>query len=575
MKAKLADEIRGLNVKFDADFSEFKKNIKSADKDINSTQKQLKSLQESLKLKWDDKKFTQAQQQAQKALEATEQKASLLRQRLAEIEKAGVTDKNRDEYNYLMEQIDKTDLSAQKLRIQLEDLDEVRLRNLTSGLDNVTDKLDRAAQKTKSLSTAAAGLAAGLVATGLKTVEQADEIATLATQYDMTAEAIQRFNYVALQTDTQSEYLYKAFVKVQGGVADLKTGIESVSTKALDQLGLSFDQFSDKEEQFYAIIDALANMEDQAKMVSLANDIFGERMATNLFPLIYAGTDAINEYRSEFEQLGALTEEQIQELAEFDNVLNELKTQYASTALQLGSSLLPIMKDFSGVLVEDVLPVLRELVSWYKGLDENQQKVVISLILLTAALSPALKLLSSFSGLVSSTIHLLAKLDKATIATAGKWVLLAAAIGSLFSVLTNWSNLNSVQKIIGLLGSLSAAALAAAVAFGVFHSAWSIGMAVAGIIAGITAATVAVKSAGKDIGASVSFNSSAYKSSVSMPNYEVPSYTGSSGNVTTNESSYVDNSTTVINIEKNDYMSEDDIIAAVNKGLKQIKQARK
>jgi hypothetical protein len=37
---------------------------------------------------------------------------------------------------------------------------------------------------------------------------------------------------------------------------------------------------------------------------------------------------------------------------------------------------------------------------------------------------------------------------------------------------------------------------------------------------------------------------------------------------------YVDNSNIVINIEKNEYLSEDDIIRAVNKGLKQAKQSR-
>ena len=40
----MVDEIRGLSVKFDADFSEFRKGMKEADKDIGSTQKQLKSL---------------------------------------------------------------------------------------------------------------------------------------------------------------------------------------------------------------------------------------------------------------------------------------------------------------------------------------------------------------------------------------------------------------------------------------------------------------------------------------------------------------------------------------------------
>ena len=570
----MAEEIRGLNVKFDADFSEFKKNMKAADKDIGSTQRQLKSLQDSLKLQWDPKKFTQAQQQVQKALAATEEKASLLRSRMEEIEKAGVTDKNRDEYNYLSEQLEKTELSAQRLKNQMEDLDEIKLSNLTKGLDSAAEKLDKAAQKTKGLSVAAGALGAGLITTGLKAVEQADEIATLATQYDMTTDAIQRFNYVALQTDTQAEYLYKAFVKVQGGVADLQTGVESVSTKALDQLGLSFDQFSGKEEQFYAIISALANMEDQAKMVSLANDIFGERMATNLFPLIYSGTDAINEYIQEFERMGALTEDQVKELAEFDNVMNDLKTQYANVALQLGSSFLPIMKEFSAVLTEDILPIVREVVEWYKNLDEGQQKVVISLLLLTAALSPTLKLMSSLGKTTSSVIKWLAQMDKATLVSAGKWLLLAAAVGAVFAVIANWDNMNNVQRVVALLGALSAAALAAAIAFGAFHSAWSMGLAVAGIVAGIAAVTAAVRSAKKEAESGVSISAGSFNPSIATPDFKVPNYSTNTGSVTNNESNYVDNSNVTINIEKNEYMTEDDIIRAVNKGLKQAKQSR-
>ena len=570
----MAEEIRGLNVKFDADFSEFKKNMKAADKDIGSTQRQLKALQDSLKLQWDPKKFTQAQQQAQKALAATEEKADLLRSRMREIERAGVTDKNRDEYNYLSEQLEKTELSAQKLKQQMEDLDEIKLSNMTKGLDSAAEKLDKAAQKTKGLSVAAGALVAGLVTTGLKAVEQADEIATLATKYDMTTEAIQRFNYVALQTDTQAEDLYKAFVKVQGGVADLQTGVESVSTKALNQLGLSFDQFSGKEEQFYAIISALANMEDQAKMVSLANDIFGEKMATNLFPLIYSGTDAINEYIQEFERMGALTDEQIQELAEFDNVMNDLKTQYANVALQLGSSFLPIMKEFSAVLTEDILPIVREVVEWYRSLDEGQQKLVISLLLLTAALSPTLKLVSSLSKTTSSVIKWIKTLDKATVISAGKWLLLAAAVGAVFAVIANWDNMNNVQRVVALLGALSAAALAAAIAFGAFHSAWSMGLAVAGIVAGIAAVTAAVRSAKKEAESGVSISAGNFNPSIATPDFKVPNYSTNTGSVTNNESTYVDNSNIVVNIEKNEYMTEDDIIRAVNKGLKQAKQSR-
>lgn len=571
----MAEEIRGLKVKFDADFTEFRKNMRAADSDIKSTQRQLKTLQDSLKLKWDSKKFEKAQQEAQKALEASEKKASILKERLAEIEKAGVTDKNRAEFNYLSEEVEKADLSTEKLKKSIEDLNELELKNLTSGIDKATDKLDKAAQKTKGLSTAAAALGAGLIASGLNAVSEADNIATLATQYDLSTTALQRFNYVALQTDTEAESLYKAFTKVRAGLADLSSGEATTATKALSQLGLSFEQFDGTEEQFYAIIDSLSNMEDQTKMLSLANDIFGERFATNLLPLIYAGTDAIDEYKREFELTGALTEEQIEELADFDNVLNELKTQYANVTLQLGSSFLPVMETVSDVLKDDLLPVIQDIVEWFGNLDEKEQGAMISLLLFTAALSPALKLLSDAGKVFSTVIGWLKKLDKATLTTYGKWMLLVASIGALFSVIANWSKMNTVQKIVGLLGALSAAALSAALAFGVFHSAWSVGLAIAGIVAGIAAATAAVKAAGEDIGADVSFDTGAYSSGISIPNYDIPTYpTSDSGNVTNTDNSYIDNSNVVINITQNEYMNEDDIIKAVNKGLKQAKQAR-
>lgn len=569
-------EIRGLSVEFDADFSKFKKGMKDAEKDISSTERQLKSLQGSLKLEWDATKFKKAQQQAQQALEASEKKAGLLKSRLAEINEAGITEKSRSEYNWLQEELAKTELHGQKLKEQLESLDDIRLSHLTKDLDKASKGLDNAANKTKALSAAATAAVTGMVALGLSTVKEADDIATLATKYDMSTDAIQRFNYVALQTDTSAEELYKAFVKVRSGVSDLKSGAESASTKALSQLGLSFDQFSGKEDQFYAIIEALSKMEDEVQMVTIANDIFGEEMATNLFPLIYAGTDAINEYKSEFEEMGYLTSGQVKQLAEFDNVLNELKTEFKSTGLELGVAFLPILEDFSTVLKEDVLPMVKELVDWYKGLDENQQKILLSLLLFVAALSPALLGLSKLIDAGSSVVKLLGKLDKAVLTSYGKWVLLGAAIYALFSVLSNWSKMNTTQKIVGLLGALSAAALAAAVAFGVFHSAWSIGLAIAGITAGITTAIAAVQAAGKQIGSKVSFNSKSYGSSLSLPEYSIPqTVQQATSNTTNNNSTYVDNSNVVVTIEKNDYMSEDDIVRAVNKGLKNAKQARK
>ncbi len=72
---------------------------------------------------------------------------------------------------------------------------------------------------------------------------------------------------------------------------------------------------------------------------------------------------------------------------------------------------------------------------------------------------------------------------------------MAAAIGLAFYVFTNWDTLNGIQKVIAVIGVLTVALLGAAIAFGMFHSAWSLGLAVAGIVAGIVAVVASVESA--------------------------------------------------------------------------------
>jgi hypothetical protein len=132
--------------------------------------------------------------------------------------------------------------------------------------------------------------------------------------------------------------------------------------------------------------------------------------------------------------------------------------------------------------------------------------------------------------------------------------------------------MSTVEKI---LKSLAVAALVAAAAVTVFHSSWSLGLAIGAITAGVVAGIAAIKAAGEDIGVETNFDDvDSLSSAAQSGDYNLPNSQGNSGSYTDNTSNYVDNSNIVINIERNDYMTEDDIINAVNKGLKRAKQSR-
>ena len=82
--------------------------------------------------------------------------------------------------------------------------------------------------------------------------------------------------------------------------------------------------------------------------------------------------------------------------------------------------------------------------------------------------------------------------------TAG-FIGLAAAITGAVLLITNWSDMSTWQKIIGIVGVATTAILGLAMAFGVFHSAWSLGLATAGIVAGIGAIVASIATVKKDI----------------------------------------------------------------------------
>src|SRR5574344_62635 len=116
-------------------------------------------------------------------------------------------------------------------------------------------------------------------------------------------------------------------------------------------------------------------------MVAVANDIFGDKLANNILPLIYAGTDAVNTYCAEYDELGALTNEQVNALAEFDNVLNKIKTQFSNIAAQIGAALLPLMQTLADVISNSLIPKLQKLAEWFGALSVEQQSFIVKALL--------------------------------------------------------------------------------------------------------------------------------------------------------------------------------------------------
>ena len=566
-----SNSIKGLTVRIGADTSDFIKGLKAVDREINQTQKTANALQKGLQLDYNEKNFLQTQKQIQVALSTTEEKAKAIRQQMQFLEKSGNVD--TDGYRKLETELAKTETKASQLKQQLEDIDKIKLENATKGTEKLSKGLEKAAQKTAVLSAAAVGAIIGINNLAKTAVDTGDAIQTTADQYNLSAEAIQRWNYIALQSDVPADKLYKAMTKARDAIGTALADGTSTGRDALESLVGDLNNVpADTEGAFNTVINALAKVKDSTLQAYYANEIFGERVATELIPLLNQGADGLAELEKEFKAVGYLTNEQVRSLADYDNELNKVNTRIETAKTQLGLALLPILDQFVTLLEDYVIPAIKSLTAWFDGLSPSMQRVITAGLLLFASLSPVLLILSKIIGVIPALCKAFQWLKGHVNATQIGFAALAGAIGLTFDLIGNWEQMSTIEKI---LKSLAVAALVAAAAVTVFHSSWSLGLAIGSITAGVVAGIAAIKAAGEKIGVETDFNDiDSLSSSASSGNYNIPESTGNYGSYTDNTSSYIDNSNVVINIEQNEYMTEDDIIRAVNQGLKQARQAR-
>ena len=334
-------EIKSVSVKIGADTKDFIDGLKKADKAIASTAKTAKEIEKGLKLDFNEKNFLQAQKQMQSALEQTRSKAEQIRDRLKELEKSGRVD--TEDYRRLELELAKTETSAIKLEKTLKDIQKIKY-------DSLSQSLEKAGKSMAAVSAAAAGALVGMAKLAKDAVKTGDEIATNADKYNLSAEAIQRWNYIAMQSDVSSEVLYKSMVKTRDALGTKLAGQVNNSTKAIEALGISLENVQTDEQAFNQIIGALSNIKNSTEQAYYASEIFGEKIATELTPLLKQGGAALNEYAKEFESVGYLSNEQVDQLAKFDNAMNKVNAQFQNAKTQLGTALLPVYQTFANLL---------------------------------------------------------------------------------------------------------------------------------------------------------------------------------------------------------------------------------
>lgn len=530
----MADTIKGLTVKIGADTSDFIKELKKVDKEINATQKTANQLQKGLQLEFDSTRFTQAQKKVKQALDTTEAKAKAIREQLQYLESTGGIDTTG--YQQLETELAKTETRALQLREQLEQIDKLKFENATKNITKLSNGLETAAKKTALVSAAAVGAIAGIYKLGSDAATTGANLQDMADRLDISAEALQRYDYIALQSGVETEQLVKSIAKARDAVGTALAGGTNTASKALQTLFGDLSKIpTGTEEAFTAIIEQLSKVEDSTMQAYYANEIFGERLATNLIPLINNGADRLEQLGEEFESIGYLSNEQVQSLADFDDELNIMKERLSLAKTELGIAMLPIMEQFADILSNVVVPAIKSLAEWFGSLPEPMQNIITGALMLTAVLSPVLLVMSKIIGVIPNLIKMFTNLKNASWQTYAGVAAIAAVLGLVFDLVGNWAEMSTLEKV---LKSLALAFLVAAAAVTVFHASWSLGLAVGAIAASVVAGIAAINSAGQSIGIDTNFTDTSSVESAANSLGTIPTSSGSGSTYNEDNSQY-------------------------------------
>lgn len=238
--------------------------------------------------------------------------------------------------------------------------------SLPPGLQTAVDKLDGFSASGASAVTVVGGLVGALASSTMDMSKTADDLLTLSTQTGLTTDQLQEFEYASELVDVSTNTLRGSLVKLTNNMQTAATGTGSAA-EAFKKLHVkvsdSSGKLKDNYDVFLKTIDALGKMKNETERDALAMDIFG-RSATDLNPLIEAGSGRLKELAEQAHEVGAVTEhETLQSFGELDDAMQKLAKQGDAVKRSFAEALLPIITAFVDVITAIPTPVLTAVIA--------------------------------------------------------------------------------------------------------------------------------------------------------------------------------------------------------------------
>ncbi len=405
----MAETIKGLNIKLSLDGRDLENELKEIQSDLKEQQKDLKAI--NANLKYDSSNVELWKNKQSKLNEILQTTKKKLETQNLELEKAKnavkLGEMSETEFSKLARNVSYTEAEVSKLNKELQ-----ATRGKITDLSNANfQKIGQIGSTlTKSITLPVLGALSALGALAVKTAVTADELADTAAKIGLSAESLQEWNYVAKLSGSSTESLNKAFVKVNGILGDIATGNGDKVSESLALIGLTVDDLKGKnaDQAFNTIRDALASVEDEAIRIGVANEFFGDKIGSELIPILSQEASAISDLRIEARELGIITNEQAATAGGFNDAIDQTKQSLGSLAMDISATVLPIMQTLLQKVRDEIIPTIKDWVDRWTNLDTGTKQIILTLGAVVAAIGPVLSIVGKVGPLLN-TISLVLK----------------------------------------------------------------------------------------------------------------------------------------------------------------------
>lgn len=398
----MAETVKGLNIKLGLDGKDLENELKEIQSDLKEQQKDLKAINANLKYDSSNVElWKQKQSKLNDVLQTTKQKLETQNQELQKAKQAvQLGQMSETEFHKLKRNVEFTKAEVSRLNQELQTSNK-RILELSNA------KFEKIGQigstLTKSITVPVLGAVSALSALAVKTAITADQIGDSAAKIGLSAEELQEWNHVAKIMGSSTESLNKAFVKVNGILGDIATGNGDKVSESLERIGLSVEDIQGKNanEVFGLIRDALAEVKDEALRVGVANEFFGEKIGSELLPVLSQERQAIIGLRQEARSLGIITNEQAAISGHFTDALDQTKQSLLRLSMDLTMTVLPTLQHLLEKVRDQVIPTIRDWVQKWMDLDEQTKRIILTVGTVVAAIGPVLTVVGKVGPLIN------------------------------------------------------------------------------------------------------------------------------------------------------------------------------